>query len=259
MSTIRETDDEVYAPVRDSFAGVDLETSLDGVIGRGRRLRRRRRTLAGAATMGVAAVAAAALAVPSATAPAGSGLVAGTGTGTTVAGAAPHSGPARLGSTRPGSTWPAVHIQLAGWSMQSTANGTVTLTFHDFTDLPQLRQALAQAGIQAVVQGSFPTCGPGAPGVHQLPTGAAVTVSIDQNTYTVTEVINAAAMPAGSVLRLVGVQLNNPRLEVRKSHGQDEQLPVIGVQTALYNGQPAADQCDQDSTIQAFFGPTPIS
>jgi hypothetical protein len=236
---IQETDDDVFAPVRDSFAGVDLDTPLDSVIGRGRRVRRRRRTLAGAATMGVAAVAAVALAVPSATAPA-----------TPAAGATAHSGPAGHA---------AVHIQLAGWSMQSNANGTVTLTFHDFTDLPQLRQALAQAGIHAVVQDEFPTCGPGAPGVHQLPTGNAVTVSIDQSTYTVTETINPAALPAGSVLRLAGVQLNNTRLAIRKADGQVEQLPVIGVQTALYSGQPAADQCDQDSTIQAFFGPTSAS
>lgn len=236
---IQETDDDVFAPVRDSFAGVDLDTSLESVIGRGRLLRRRRRTLAGAATMGAAAVTAVALAVPLATGPA-----------TPTAGATARPSPVEFAD---------VHVQMAGWSMQGNANGTVTLTFHDFTDLPQLRQALARAGIRAVVQGDIPPCGPGTPGVRQLPTGNAVTISVDLDTYTVTEVINPAALPAGSVLRFAGVQLRNILLAIRKPDGQLVQLPVIGVQTALFSGPPAADQCDQNSVLQALFGSTPAS
>jgi hypothetical protein len=57
--------EEVFTAVENSFAGVDLENSLDGVINRGRRIRGRRRTLTAAAAMGAAGVTALAVVLPS--------------------------------------------------------------------------------------------------------------------------------------------------------------------------------------------------
>ena len=133
-----DVDDDVFAIVADGFTSVDLDTSLERVTARGRRLRTRRRAMTGAATMGVAAVAALAVALP----------------GTAQPGAS-RSAPSALSSP----PQRAVNVHLAAWSMASNANGTVTLTFHDFTDLDQLRQSLAQAGIHALVEGRLPTCG----------------------------------------------------------------------------------------------------
>ncbi|GIH21511.1 hypothetical protein [Rugosimonospora africana] len=46
---------------------------------------------------------------------------------------------------------PGVHVHLAAWSVDSNPDGTVTLTVREITHTDELRAALAQAGVPAIV------------------------------------------------------------------------------------------------------------
>lgn len=224
-------DDEVLETVGGYFTGVNPTTPLESVTARGRRLRDNRRKLTGAATMGIAAVAALAVALP--------------------------GGSARPTTVQAAPVKPTVNVQLVGWSMVGNANGTVTLTFREFSDLDLLRQTLAQAGIRADVVATEPaTCGAAAPGVHELPNNGVVafTFTGGQGADGATETVDPAAMPAGSVLRIGGVPQTDVRAALRSADGTVTPLPVAALEFDLFSGQPGPDQCVRKPVTQFLPG-----
>ncbi len=161
-----------------------MDTPVDDVAARGRKLRHRRTAVRGLATASAAAVAALAIALPS------------SGGGTAVA--------------RPQNSAHSVNVDLAGWSVHTNpTTSVVTLTLREMTQPDLLRQVLAEAGVRAVVQdvkaaNNFAGCTKGTTGV-ELPQftqvfGPAPTDKVD-GAYVV--VIKPAAMPAGSTVSIV--------------------------------------------------------
>jgi hypothetical protein len=117
------TDDDMLAAMRnsltvtkDALTGVHLDRPPEAITARAR-ARRLRRSLTGAAaaTLGLAL-----------------GLVL--------------TLPGGQASTRP------VHVNLDAWSVNSTAHGTVDVTIRDLSHPEELRQALAEAHVPAVVR-----------------------------------------------------------------------------------------------------------
>jgi len=164
---------DVMCQVRESFAGLRMDTPVENVLARSRARRRRRLTGMAGAAAGAAGVAAALIL----TAPA-------------------HPG----NSPRPSST----SATLAAFSVTSGPGTATTLILHKGPqyaplDPSALRQVLAQHGIPALVTvGTFcrPAAGPLAEGFGQfvhpstLPDGSAEMV------------INGAAMPSGTRLSI---------------------------------------------------------
>lgn len=125
--------DDVSAAMEHAFSDVDLNTPVEQVIGRGRRLRTRRR----AATGGIlAAVAAVALAVPLA-----HSAARGPSTMTQTAAAASATG-RTVG----------VQMDLAGFSVHTKPNGVVEVTPHQLFDPAAMVKVLGKAGIPATVE-----------------------------------------------------------------------------------------------------------
>lgn len=171
--------DEVFAAVESGFGDIDLGDSLESVIARGRRVRDRRRMRTGLATMGVAAIVALAVALPSA----GGSSASGRG----------------------------VNVQMAGWSVHTSADSKVTLTMHDLADPDQVRKALAEAGITAHVR--VEKIESGIKGLHCEPASIndyvpvindddyPMSVATHDGTFTAT--IDPALMPNGAVFSLI--------------------------------------------------------
>jgi len=111
------------AEVCESLADVHLDTPATELMTKAdkRRRSRRRRRLSATGAACAAAVLAGTLAVSL-----GSG--------------GPAGGPGRQ-----------VHVHLAGWSVDSNGNGTVLVTVHQLSHAKQLEQALAEAGVPAIV------------------------------------------------------------------------------------------------------------
>ncbi len=101
--------------VKDSIADVHLDRQPEAITARAR-ARRLRRGLSGAGAAGTALGIGLALTLPGGSAPARS-----------------------------------VHVNLAAWSVNTTSAGLVDITIRDLKDPALLRQALADAGVPAMV------------------------------------------------------------------------------------------------------------
>jgi len=124
--------DDVTTVVERAFSHVDLNTPVEQILGRGRQLHTRRRAATGGLIVAVAAVA---LAIPlSHLADNGSRAVAQSPAAT--AGADGNSG---------------VQVDLAAFSVHTTANGTVKVTVRQLFDPATLSAILAKAGVPAIV------------------------------------------------------------------------------------------------------------
>ena len=166
--------DELYTHVRESFDHVHLDEPVDQVTARGRSLRRRRVAVPFALT----AMAAVALSA-------------------TLGGTPPPE------SSNPVATDPGTHIHLAGWSVDTGPDDTVTLTVRVPPDPAQLTKALADAGVRAEVHvfeaGTYPDCVEDSlPELHEVAGSPQPT-----QPYTISQPIKPAAMPAGSILHLL--------------------------------------------------------
>lgn len=245
-------DDEEYTAVADALAALDpdldLDVPLDRVLARGTRLRRTRRTLLGAGAAGTLAVAAAlAVAIPS------------------------NAGPGR----------PVVDVQMAGWSVKTNADSSVTLTIQELKDPAQLRQVLAQAGISAYLNSTsgVPFTGCTVPAnVHLLPGSDAIQPPHIDAHNTVVVTVDPTAMPTGSVLGLfidtTTVQPLSPLSATEPTGSAVTKIgpsPVqptsakaqaaIGVEAALFSGQPSPTTCLPVSadTLFAVIAPAPAA
>ena len=170
--------DELYTHVRESFGRVHLDEPVEQVAARGRSLRRRRVAVPFALT----AVAAVALS-------------------TTLGGTPPQRDVAGPAATSPGT-----HIRLAGWSLDSGPEDTVTLTVRVPPDAAELTKALADAGVRAQVHvfesGADPDCvDESLPELHDV-----VVMTTPGAPGTITQTIRRDAMPAGSVLHFMFFQ-----------------------------------------------------
>jgi hypothetical protein len=163
-------DNEILTAVRDSFAGVRSDTSVDTVLAAGR-ARARRRALSGTAAAAVVAVAGLALALPA------------------------MSHPSAPSATRTSAGPAAVHVHLTAFALDSNADHTVTLVLSgkDWSDPTALEQALTKAGIRSKVTVGSLCLGP------SLPQFAKVVV-LQQQPAGVALTITPAAMPKGSLL-----------------------------------------------------------
>jgi hypothetical protein len=142
------SDDDVLLAVRHALPAVPVGTppALEAVVAQGRARRNRRRSLA---AVGVAVVVALAIAVPTLSSSA--------------------QAPASLSPGRPHAT--AVHVHLAAFSVDTNPGGTVTvtLTMAQTVDPDAMRQALAQAGVPAVITvGTFCRTADEPHGLHQV-------------------------------------------------------------------------------------------
>ena len=89
-----------------------------------------------------------------------------------------------------------VHIQLAGYSINSNSDGTVTITVTDEQSMnpTYMEQALAKAGVPALIKiGSF---------CHTPTQPSGFEVSVRQDPQGNTMVIMPSAMPAGAELSI---------------------------------------------------------
>jgi hypothetical protein len=118
-------DEKVLTLVAESFDAVRMRRRTDAIVERGRAVRRRRRAAPVIAAAGVAAATALGVSLP------------------------PNGPPQAAGRA---STAPQpVNVDLAGWSVHTNADSTVTVTMRQLRDPELLRQVLAKAGVRAVV------------------------------------------------------------------------------------------------------------
>ena len=107
-----------------------------------------------------------------------------------------------------------MNVDLAAWSVHSTANATVTVTIRDpdMRDPDRLRRVLAQAGVPASVQvvhpkGSYTIYATGCEGIGQDGLRHVIDVlhprGSPENNGTGMFTIKLSAMPPGSVLSFV--------------------------------------------------------
>lgn len=108
-------DNDLLAAVREDFAGVRMSTQARAVLANGAALRRRRHRAYGAGATALAAVA------------------------------------AISGVTLASGTFGASHAQLAAWTVQKEADGTIDVTIHDLLNLAGLQQRLIADGVAAEV------------------------------------------------------------------------------------------------------------
>jgi hypothetical protein len=111
-------DNDLLAAVREDFAGVRMNTEAGAILADGGSLRRRRRRRLAYGTGATALAAVAAI------------------------GAA---------SLAPGSSGTTSHAELAAWTVQKQANGTIDVTIHDLLNLAGLQQKLNADGAPAEV------------------------------------------------------------------------------------------------------------
>ena len=176
---------QVLGLVDSSVGELRMQRPLDDITARGRGLRRRRRAITGAAVAGTLA-ASLAVAVPLAS------------TGTNGDGTLSAHGQV-------------VNVDMAGWSVHTNANSTVTVTLHQlFGDTTALRAVLHQAGINAIVREikhNDPSIGC-AIRAKQLSSYKAFSPvkALGDLSY----VIAPAAMPSGSVLEILVYDIELP-------------------------------------------------
>jgi hypothetical protein len=167
-------DVDILDRVKQSLPEVHMTTPLEEVVDQGRTRRRRRRSrLAGGGL-----VAAVALAIS---------LGAFEATRTTPS-------PGRASVLKLGHS--AVHIQLAGYSINSNTDGTVTIRFTDEQSMnpTYMQQVLAKAGVPALIRiGSF---------CHTPTQPSGFEVSDRQGPQGNVMVITPSAMPAGAELSI---------------------------------------------------------
>jgi hypothetical protein len=164
--------DELSTHLRASLSDIRLNEPIDRIQARGRALRRRRRhSMSALAAVVVATVASLAVAL-----------------------------------NGPGNNNAEIHVDLAAWSVDTTPDGTVTVTVRELTDPERLRDVLTQAGVPAKVQ--FLQIPSGTPigcrepqGRHVIPSNDILSED-DAGVWT----IKAAAMPDGSVLNFVVIK-----------------------------------------------------
>jgi hypothetical protein len=180
-----ESHDAVLGLVAKSFDDVHMDREPAGILMRGGSLRRRRRAVPAIAATGAAAAIALAVVLPS------------TGTGTSAITAAGRQ---------------AVNVDLAAWSVHTSADASVTLTVREIKDTDRLRAVLAQAGIPAYVWdftvGSAPPACRGENGMPQL-------VQVLQphrvpGTKQTSVTIDPAKMPKGSALVITVITYDPP-------------------------------------------------
>lgn len=185
--------DDLLDLVADTFMGHSIATNLDAVISRGREIRGRRRGLT--ACIGTGAAALTALTVLAATSASHS--------------AAPALGAGRAGTPTTTSGNPDINIDLAGFSLHSNADSTLTLTFHQLLKDPAaVEKALAEAGVAADVQihDQPSTHCRLDPAVHTVE-GIKRVLEGHQSPNGYTYSINPSAMPHGAVLSFVYYRL----------------------------------------------------
>ena len=117
------------------------------------------------------------------------------------------SRPALPSAGTPSAAAKAVHVNLDAWSVNTAANGTVTLTIRQLEGKAELEKILAAAGVPAVV--SFGESCSAADGSNPSPNGNVVGINngraganqgTDGKIHNVT--INPAAIPSGDELTL---------------------------------------------------------
>jgi hypothetical protein len=168
-------DNEVLSTLRNYFAEVHLDTPVDTLIAAGRS-RHRQRVLTGLAATAAVAVAGLTFAM----------------TGTNHS--AGETSTARASVVAP----VGVHIKLAGFTVDTVANGSVsmTLTKAMMVNATDLQHALTKAGVTAKVITSGPLCeGPDLPAL-----GKVLTATPKNADGGVSLLINPRAMPTGTVL-----------------------------------------------------------
>lgn len=111
-------DNDLLAAVRDDFAGVQMITEAGAILADGGSLRRRRCRRRAYGTGAVAVAVAAAISAAFLT---------------------------------PGSPGTTSHAELAAWTVQEQANGTINVTIHDLLNLAGLQQKLTADGVPAEV------------------------------------------------------------------------------------------------------------
>lgn len=206
MSSDTIPDEEVLEAVGASLSAVHMHRPLDEIMTHGRRLRRRRRAAGGAAIAGVLGVSLA-VALPLSNAGRGQTLTA---------------------------NGHAVNVDMAGWSVHTGADSTVTVTLHQiFSDPRRLQSTLDEAGVPAVVHSVAPngwkTSCPKGPATFELVSQVFTVHSQNKTTGDQVIDISPSAMPAGSVLNLVVYQATP-----QQSTGRSMQTLVV----TLVNGDP---------------------
>jgi hypothetical protein len=163
--------DDVLHTVKESMAGVHMQTPVEEIVASGRTRRRRRRSgLAAAGALAVTGLTAGALAISG-------------------SGAAPPTG---ASGGRSG-------VQLAAFSVVSNPNGTATVTLVKGPGInpDSLSRALGGAGVPAIIRvGSFCRADGKATGLEQVLT------SERRSDGTVVLVIDPKAMPRGTELSI---------------------------------------------------------
>jgi hypothetical protein len=185
------SDSELLAAVKESFASVRLNAPLDATVQRGRKLRARRRTawLASAAVIAGGAALTAALLVPG-------------------GGAARPTGPS------PAPSGP-VRYQTAAWTVARGPGRTVTVLIRQLSDPAGLQRALRAAGVPAAVAfegGVMPDTPPLPRSCSNLPLSSQANAHLQArivswpaaaNAYTnVAFVVHTAEIPQGIGLNL---------------------------------------------------------
>jgi len=120
------TDEEVLEAVEGALSAVSMQRPIESITTRGRGLRKRRRALSGAAMAGAL--------------------------GVSVAVALPFSDAG--GGQRLAANGHQVNVDMAGWSVHTTADATVTVTVRQqlFGDPRKLQSVLTDAGVHALVR-----------------------------------------------------------------------------------------------------------
>jgi hypothetical protein len=173
------TDEEVLEAVEGSLSAVSMRRPIESITTRGRGLRKRRRALSGAAMAGAL--------------------------GVSVAVALPLSGAG--GGQRLSANGHTVNVDMAGWSVHTAADATVTVTVRQqlFGDPRKLQSVLNNAGVHALVRDlsiGYPNPGCGlhgettSPQIAQALSPQPPGKSADERVVT----IHPGAMPPGSVL-----------------------------------------------------------
>jgi hypothetical protein len=185
------SDSELLAAVKESFARVRLSAPLDATVRRGRKLRAWRRAsgLAGAAVIAGGAALTAALLVPS-------------------------GGAARSAAPSPAPSGP-VRSQTAAWTVARGPDRTVTVLIRQLSDPAGLQRALRAAGVPAAVAfegGLMPDTPPLPRSCRNLPMSAQANAHLQAkivswppaaNAYTnVAFVVHTAEIPQGIGLNL---------------------------------------------------------
>ncbi|HEU5353286.1 MAG TPA: hypothetical protein VFU65_02440 [Actinocrinis sp.] len=176
---------EVFEAVGDSLSAVSMDRPLEAITARGQGLRRRRRALNGVAVAGVL--------------------------GVSLAMALPLSGAS--GGQRLSANGHPVNVDMAGWSVHTNANSTVTVTVRQvFDDPAALRTVLHNAGIHAIVREIKPGDPSMGCAIASKPISDYDAFSLASTPGELRFIVNPAAMPPGSVLEILvyDVEMKDP-------------------------------------------------